>query len=429
MYCVMSASVERGLRECVCDFGRNLIMELGRREALSVSVEEALGLIDWSGVRALSKRSVASTLREAGKKGVGGGGGVGKKGSDKKLKKPSCVLPFCGVVLSDRCMGVRFNHGLHTQCMKGREGGRYCKVCMKQAENNASGVPTYGDIEDRAKYGVDYRDPKGKQTIPYANVAEKLGIKMSAAMDAAREMGWNIPEEQLVKRVTKRGRPAKSAAVSDTDSEVSEADKVPKKRGRPAKAKKNKKVSQDDQIALLVAEAYAETTGESKIPVEVKKVAKAKKAAEKKPNKTDMKKQELQKEASEMGLEISDEKLKSLKIGEIRKKMKDHKKSMKEAKAEEAVVEEELVEEAKAEEVKIEKVEEELVEEEVVEEEVEDDEEEDEEGVELSETITVDGVEYYVHEQDGQKIVLSMEGEPVGVYDEETDTIQEAEFE
>lgn len=410
MYCVMSASVERGLRECVCDFGRNLIMELGRREALSVSVEEALDLIDWSGVVAVSKRSVASRLREAGKK---VGVGVGKKGLDKKLKKPSCVLPFCGVVLNDRCMGVRFNHGLHTQCMKGREGGgRYCKVCMKQAENNASGVPTYGDIEDRAKYGVDYRDPKGKQTIPYANVAEKLGIKMSAAMDAAREMGWNIPEEQLVKRVTKRGRPAKSAAVSDTDSEVSEADKVPKKRGRPAKAKKNKKVSQDDQIALLVAEAYAETTGESKIPVEVKKVAKAKKAAEKKPNKTDMKKQELQKEAREMGLEISDEKLKSLKIGEIRKKMKDHKKSMKEAKAEEELMEEELVEE-------------EVVEEEVVEEEVED----DEEGVELSETITVDGVEYYVHEQDGQKIVLSMEGEPVGVYDEETDTIQDAEFE
>ena len=411
MYCVMSASVERGLRECVCDFGRNLIMELGRREALSVSVDEALGLIDWSGVRALSKRSVASRLREAGKKGVG----VGKKGSDKKLKKPSCVLPFCGVVLSDRCMGVRYNHGLHTQCMNGSDGSRYCKVCMKQAENNASGVPTYGDIEERAKFGVNYRDPKGKQTIPYANVAEKLGIKMSAAMDAAAEMGWSIPEEQLVKRVTKRGRPAKSAAVSDTDSEVSEADKAPKKRGRPAKAKKNKKVSQDDQIALLVAEAYAETTGESKIPVEVKKVAKAKKAAEKKPNKTDMKKQELQKEASEMGLEISDEKLKSLKIGEIRKKMKEHKKSMKEAKVKE---------------VKVETVEEEeLVEEEVVEEEVENVEDDDEEGVELSETITVDGVEYYVHEQDGQKIVLSMEGEPVGVYDEETDTIQEAEFE
>lgn len=406
MYCVMSASVERGLRECVCDFGRNLIMELGRREVLSVSVEEALGVIDWDGVMAVSKRSVASRLREAGKK---GGVGVINKSVDNKLKKPSCVLPFCGDILRDRCMGVRYNHGLHTQCMNGKDGSRYCKVCTKQAENNASGVPSYGDIEERAKFGVNYIDPKGKQSIPYANVAEKLGIKMSAAIEAAAEMGWSIPEEQLVKRVTKRGRPAKSAAVSDTDSEVSEADKAPKKRGRPAKAKKNKKVNQDDQIALLVAEAYAETTGESKIPVEVKNVAKAKKAAEKKPNKTDMKKQELQKEASEMGLEISDEELNSLKIGEIRKKIKAHKKSTKEAKVEET---------------KIDKVEEELVEEEVVEE-----EEDDEEGLELSETITVDGVEYYVHEQDGQKIVLSMEGEPVGVYDEETDTIQEAEFE
>ena len=56
-------------------------------------------------------------------------------------------------------------------------------------------------------------------------------------------------------------------------------------------------------------------------------------------------------------------------------------------------------------------------------------EEDDDEAVELSETITVDGVEYYVHEQDGLKIAYTKEHDPVGVYDEETDTIQEAEFE
>ena len=410
----LSASIDRGLRECVTDFGRNLILELSRREALSVSAEDAMGMIDWDKLRTVSKRSVASTMREAGKnRGCAEIPGI-KQG---KLKKPSTVLPFCGVVLNDRCMGVRFNHGLHTQCMKGKVGERYCKICMKQAENNASSKPTYGDIEDRAKYGVDYRDPKGKLTMPYANVAEKLGIKMEAANQAASDMGWEIPAEQLVKRVTKRGRPAKSAAVSDTDSESSEEEKVPKKRGRPAKAKKNKVVSQDDQIALLVAEAYAETTGDpsllnvieqkvAKVSIEEKKVA-----VQKKPNKKQLKKKELQKEAGDMGLEISDEELESLGIGEIRKKMKDHKKAVKATKKQDKVVEK--------------KTEEELEEEDITDD-VEDGEGEE---LELSETITVGGVEYYVLEQDDQKIVLTMEGEPIGVYDEETDTIQEAEFE
>jgi hypothetical protein len=157
---------------------------------------------------------------------------------------------------------------------------------MRQAENNASGVPNYGDIEDRAKFGVNYIDPKGRMSIPYANVVDKLGIKMSVAVAAASSLGWSIPAEQLIKRVRKRGRPAKSAAVSDTDSEVSNVENVPKKRrGRPAKAKKSKVVSQDDQIALLVAEAYAETTGESKISVTKKTEEKAAEKTEEKAQK------------------------------------------------------------------------------------------------------------------------------------------------
>jgi flagellar biosynthesis GTPase FlhF len=433
------------------DFGSNLIGELCRLGALSVSEEEARGLIDWVGLGVVSKRSVASRSREAGKRVVSSGSVV------------SVVLPFCGEIMKDNCLGVRYNHGLHTQCRKSKVvGNRYCNICMRQAENNASGVPNYGDIEDRAKFGVNYIDPKGRMSIPYANVVDKLGIKMSVAVAAASSLGWSIPAEQLIKRVRKRGRPAKSAAVSDTDSEVSNVENVPKKRrGRPAKAKKSKVVSQDDQIALLVAEAYAETTGESKISVTKKTEEKAaekaaektaekaaektaekteekaaekteekaaekteEKAAEKtkektaekteekteekmigkkKPNKRYLKKKDLQKEAFDMGLEISDEELNGLRIGEMRKKIQSYKKNRKmEAKK--------IIEEK-----------EELIEDII--EEVEDD------GIELSETITVDDVEYYIIEQDGQKIVLSMDGEPVGVYDDESDTIQEAEFE
>ena len=40
----------------------------------------------------------------------------------------------------------------------------------------------------------------------------------------------------------------------------------------------------------------------------------------------------------------------------------------------------------------------------------------------------VGGVEYRVLEQDGQTILFSKLGDPVGVYDADTDTVQEAEF-
>ena len=54
--------------------------------------------------------------------------------------------------------------------------------------------------------------------------------------------------------------------------------------------------------------------------------------------------------------------------------------------------------------------------------------EEDDEGLELSETMTVAGVEYFFTEQDGQTILFTKAGEPVGIYDAETDTVQECEF-
>jgi len=42
--------------------------------------------------------------------------------------------------------------------------------------------------------------------------------------------------------------------------------------------------------------------------------------------------------------------------------------------------------------------------------------------------MTVSGVEYYFSEQDGQTVLFSKTGEPVGVYDADTDTVQECEF-
>ena len=457
----MSAAVERGMRSASVEFAVGVIEKLFSEGVLTCSLLEARELFDFDSVAVVSSRSKASKKRESGK--------TAKK-VNKITAKPTVLLPFCGEIVEDWCQGVKLSFGLHTQCTMGRCGeDTYCKTCRKHADNSATGKPPYGDINDRAEFVVDYRDPKGKMTLPYANVVEKQGISMEAAVAAAATMGWTIPAEQLVKRTSKRGRPAKSAAVSDSDSD----DETPKKkRGRPSKAKVAEP-TQDDQIAQLVAEAYAETTTEA---VKVKKVKKlkvkklklteeqkasAKLAKKEAADKLKAEKKEAsdklkaeKKEASdklkaekvaalvakkEAALELKEEKLVAKALEKEAKeaaseKVKSEKKAVAlKVRQEKAAAKKAEREAAKlrkkeaADKLKAEKAEEtEAVFPELEEEAVDSS---DDEETELSETMTVGGVEYYFSEQDGQTVLFSKNGEPVGVYDAETDTVQEADFE
>ena len=511
----MTAAVERGMRLASVEFACDVIRQLKEEGVLTCSADDAMKLFDFEAVSIVSSRSKASKKRESAKS-----RGEKKSAKAKITEKPSVVLPFCGVIVNDWCAGVKFNHGLHTQCTQGRcKGDRYCKTCRKHADNSATGKPPYGDIEDRANYGVDYRDPKGKLTVPYANVAEKMGISIDAAHTAAANMGWEIPAEQLVKRVAKRGRPAKSAAVSDTDSEDGESKtSTKKKRGRPTKPKA-KATTQEDQIAMLVAEAYAETASTTtakkakkpkmtaeekaaaklakkeaadKLKAEKKAAKEAEKAAAKLQKEQDkaaakLAKQEAAaklkaekkaaKEAAKLAKKEAAAKLKADKLA-AKKLEKEQKAAAKQAaKAEKlaAAKAKAAAKKAKAAkkpktaavvaEVKPAVEEKTAVEDAVVEadlflgtddvaavlkgasdaqqsvmqkndeldfEEIDDaadsSDDEEEAGLELSETMTVGGVEYFFTEQDGQTILFTKNGEPVGIYDAETDTVQECEF-
>ena len=179
-----------------------------------------------------------------------------------KREVPAFPLPFCGQAVEDWCLGLRLNHGLHSQCtMERLAGGDYCKTCQKQCDKNASGKPTYGCVADRmACELLEYRDPKAhKQTLPFANVMSKLNITREAAEAEALKFGLTIPEEHFVERASRRGRPKKDASASDTDSES--GDSQPKKRGRPKKEKKVIAASVgDDLIASLVASAKKAST-------------------------------------------------------------------------------------------------------------------------------------------------------------------------
>ena len=384
---VLRASVENGLRRVAVEFAHDVIRKLSDNGALNCSLDAALEMFNFDDLSVVTSRSKASKAREE------------RKPKAKKVKvtaKPGVILPFCGKIQEDWCKGVKFNHGLHTQCTNGRRANdKYCSTCRKHADNSSTGAPVYGDITERAKFDVDYRDPKGKLTIPYANVVDKLGINMIAAEAAATTLGWTIPECQKVKREPKRGRPSKSAAVSDTESESNEEPKKAKKKGRPTKAKKKTPVTQEDQIAALVAEAQNETTVvDSKLS---KKEAAAKLKAEKKALK----------EADKLAKKEAAAKLKAEK-----KALKDAEKLAEKEAASAPQLEEEVI---------VEVEEDPWIEASTV--------EEEEEGIELSEKMTVGGVEYYHSTSEhGNVILFSLTGEPVGIYDKETDTVQEAEF-
>ncbi len=181
---------------------------------------------------------------------VKSGGVVGGVKGGVKGKK--CILPFCGEILNS-CHGIKLNYGLYSQCMNDRDGnGRYCKTCEKQGKKNSTGKPTYGDITERMD--VNWRDKKGKEAVRYANVMDKLEITREMAEKSASGWGIVIPELEFEIKEVKRGRPKKSVAVSDTDSEASVE---PKKRGRPRKEKSviSELSPGDDLIAGLIKEA------------------------------------------------------------------------------------------------------------------------------------------------------------------------------
>jgi colicin import membrane protein len=247
--------------------------------------------------------------------------GKPKKAKAAKVKKavvetPAHLIPFCGTVNDKWCCGARVNHGLYTQCTKGREEGEdYCKVCQKQSDKNSSELPNGGDIRERVAKGAEWRDPKGKSPITFATLLTKpkfSGLTWESAEAECTRFGWTIPESERVASETKRGRPKKVVEVSDTDSE--DGDKPKRTRGRPKKqpAKKQELSELIKQQALAAVAELSDSDGEVPLTkVEAKpKVKKVKKVkAPKQPSQKALKAQafreKLVKEINEVDSTIS----------------------------------------------------------------------------------------------------------------------------
>ena len=249
----MSRAFEKAAAQSATDFSIAVIHALA--DKYGFDAKEALQVCQISEVKV--KKS-ANRVKGEGKVRAT----KAKAEAKPKREVPAFPLPFCGQAVDGWCLGLRLNHGLHSQCtMERLAGGDYCKTCQKQCDKNASGKPTYGCVADRmACELLEYRDPKAhKQTLPFANVMSKLNITREAAEAEALKFGLTIPEEHFVERSSRRGRPKKDASASDTDSES--GDSKPKKRGRPKKEKKVIAASVgDDLIASLVASAKKAST-------------------------------------------------------------------------------------------------------------------------------------------------------------------------
>jgi hypothetical protein len=194
-----------------------------------------------------------------------------EKVEKKEEKKMNCVLPWCGVVDESCCKALKLNNGLHTQCQRGiSDGEDYCGSCVKLIEKNGGSAP-YGTVNDRVKCGIlDYIDPKGKATVPFANVMKKLNINKEEALKEAERLGLSIPECHFEEKKGKRGRPKKDTSADDTASETSDEGEK-KKRGRPKKTKEvvSMNAGEDLIASLLEQENNKENNEDSELTMEV----------------------------------------------------------------------------------------------------------------------------------------------------------------
>ena len=169
--------------------------------------------------------------------------------------KTKVKVPFVKVI-EGQCDGLKMNGGLFTQCTnKPMATGELCKTCQKQAD--ASGKPTCGLASEREAEGEAWRDPKGRAPVAFGKVMQKEGLNQE------------VVEREMTRLFGKGDYEAYFVMPEKTTKKAKKEDGEKKQRGRP---KKNKEVvaltESDDLIATLIAQARTESDGVQKVAEE-----------------------------------------------------------------------------------------------------------------------------------------------------------------
>jgi hypothetical protein len=173
----------------------------------------------------------------------------------RRVLSSEIILPWCG---KDelKCVNIKKNGGLYTQCEKLKEG-EYCNVCARSIEKNG-GVAKYGTVSDREKCEImEYVDPSsGKKPSSYSEYMKKNNLTMEEVEQYGKICGVVVPPCHFEENKISRGRPKKEVSV-----ELENVEK--KKRGRP---KKEKQVVANGAGEELIASLMSLPTAELRCP-------------------------------------------------------------------------------------------------------------------------------------------------------------------
>jgi hypothetical protein len=170
------------------------------------------------------------------------------------------------------------------------EQGNYCKSCQKEADGSASGTPNNGTIEQRLTAGLmEFRDPKGRSPIRYSKLMEKQGLTREMVEEEARKFNYDIDEVHFTveDKDAKRGRPkvekkkkvVMNATVEDLFAKISFGSDSPV--ADPDAATEIMTDNEEEKNPVVKPVELTKDPEEVKEPVVKETVDKAAKAAEK----------------------------------------------------------------------------------------------------------------------------------------------------
>ena len=263
-----------------------------------------------------------------------------KEKKEKKEKELNIPLPFSEEEVKESgCQGLKYNHGLFTQCENSRdsEEEEYCSMCKKETEVTENKLPYCGTVSGRKKVGLmEYRDKNGRKPIGYLEVLEKKHIDKEVAIAYMNKIGYKYDNMHLetYKKEGRRGRPkkeGKEVVISDVEDMFA---KLAIDSQLPVVEIEKVNAAKEELFAKLVSEALDEegsvASNISSLTTESKKEAKK---AEKETKKAEKESKRVEKEAKKAEKEAKKAEKETKKAEkEAKKAEKEAKKAEKEAK-------------------------------------------------------------------------------------------------
>ena len=115
----------------------------------------------------------------------------------------SYPLPFNkNYISTETCQGLSYNSGLYTQCTKECiVESTYCKNCLKESQNDSSGIPICGNITSRLNADLMlHTDRKGRKPCHYLEVLQKSYLPLESALAYAKSLSIIIRKLHIFTR-------------------------------------------------------------------------------------------------------------------------------------------------------------------------------------------------------------------------------------